>query len=507
MAEHDFPYTEYESGGCSLGCMMRCMHRVGVKLAFNNGMLELLDKNNFVLDSVKILWAESATYDDDNRPIKAYLISAGTRNNFLVVQNGNGEETLITIPYAETAKYTVDGDEINAFIKGFAIDGDQVRITLGNGNSLLYTIPYATKAFTDVNSKPLTTYAAELAVAGNDIVLKDGMGTVINTITVHYSERAAADENGNNIRESYANSLQTGTQTLKLISKSGDILSEITCPYSTTAARDLNGNEFLHDYAESLVVDNDGKRLDLLAHDGTLLSAVTVPWATLALDAQNAIERVEIVGDQIVFTTYGGVVTRCTIPYSIRALKDNASNEITKTYVHNVVQDPVTGEISFYDAENNVLCSFVPNSRIALYDDHNNYLADFIKNVAWDSQNKYVKVTNGQSQVTSFVVEYAQAAWKDDLTPVGNIIKNVYVKTLFIEEDNEGRYNLVALNGEGSEIHRLILPELVGAADGGIVVNNHQLSLTNEVQSRIYDFTYNALDEEIEVSVHTLTEP
>lgn len=507
MAEHDFPYTEYESGGCSLGCMMRCMHRVGVKLAFNNGMLELLDRNNFVLDSVKILWAESATYDDDNRPIKAYLISAGTRNNFLVVQNGNGEETLITIPYAETAKYTVDGDEINAFIKGFAIDGDQVKVTLGNGTSLLYTIPYATKAFTDVNSKPLTTYAAELAVAGNDLVLKDGMGTVINQITVHFSERAAADENGANIRENYAASLITGSTTLKLMSKANDLLSEITVPYSTSALQDTNGNLFLHDYAETLTVDNDGKRLDLLAHDGTLLSAVTVPWATLSLDAQNAIERVEIVGDEIVFTTYSGVVTRCTIPYSIRALNDNASNEITKTYVHNVMQDAVTGEISFYDAEENVLCALTPNSRIAMYDDHNNYLADYIKSVAWDSQNKYVKVTNGQNAVTSFVVEYAQAAWKDDLTPVGNIIKNVYVKTLFIELDNENRYNLVALNGEGSEIHRLILPELVGAAAGGIEVNNHQISLTTEVKDRIYDFDYVAEDERLDISTHVLTTP
>ena len=498
---HDYPYTDHS---CSMGCFMGMCHKAGVKLAFVGDMLQLLDKNNFVLSSVKIDVATTAIKDEDGNYIRAYIIDAGTREDTVVLTKGNGDEIVITVPYAEKARYDMNGHELNDYVIGLSTAGDKLVVTRGDNVTYELTIPYATKALQDVNEKYLTTYAASLEVSGNDLILRDGMGTIINQITVHYAERATSDENGNNIRETYANDLQVGTTTVKLISKAGDLLSEITVPYATSSLKDTDGNLFLHDYAETLVVDNDGKRLDLLAHDGTLLSAVTVPFSTLSTDATNALERVEVVGDQIVFTTYGGVVTRITVPYAIRALNDGESNEIAETYVHNVIQDAVTGEISFYDAKGNVLCSFTPNCRIAMYDDANNYLQDYIKTLVFDNQSKYLIATHGSGVADSIRIDYATAAWTDD---INNIIKNVYVKTLFIEEDNEGRWNLVALNGEGSEIHRLILPELVGAADGGIVVSNHQISLTNEVQSRIYDFTYNALDEEIEVSVHTLTEP
>ena len=502
---HEYPYTSYEDGcGCNMGCFMGMCHRAGVKLAVVGDSLQLLDKNNFVLSQVKIAIAQSALKDELGNNITAYIIDAGTRENTVVFTKGNGDEIVITVPYAEVAKYDKSGNEIDDYIIDVQAVGDTLAITRGDGVTYSVTCPYATKAFTDVNSKPLTTYAASMEVSGNNVILKDSMGTVISTITVHFAERAAADENGNNIRESYASVLQAGTTTIKLIAKSGDILSEITVPYATSALKDTNGNEFLKDYAESLVVDNDGKRLDLLAHDGTLLSAITVPFSTLSTDATNAIERAEIVGDQLILTTYGGVVTRLTIPYAIRALNDNDSNEITKTYVHNVIQDPVTGEITFYDAEGTALCSLIPRARIAEYDTYNNLIADYIKTLVYDAQNDYLVVTHGTGTSETIVIQYATKALKDTQ---GNIIKNVYHKTLFIELDNENRYNLVGLNGEGSEITRLVLPELTSAADGGIVVNNHQISLTNEVQSRIYDFTYNAVDEEIEVSVHTLTEP
>lgn len=500
---HDFPYTEYESGGCqNLGCMMRMCHKVGVKLAFNNGVLELLDRANHVISTVQIAYAESAATDLNGNPIIAYLISAGIRDKFLVLRNGNGQETILTIPYAETAKYTEDGDEINSFIKGFAIDGDQVRITLGNGTSLVYTIPFATKAATDINDKALTSYAAGIAVSGNDIILTDGQGRTINQITVHFAETAAADEAGNNIRDNYASKLQAGTTTLKLFSKSNELLSEITCPFSTTSHQDEDGNLFLHDYAEKIQINLDGKKLDLLAHDGTLLSSTLVPFSTLSTDATNAIERAEIIGNQLVLTTYGNQITRLEIPWALKAGADRLNNPIDESYVADVRQDAVTGVISFYAMDGSVLAELTPSSCVAEYDTFDNLIGDFIKTLVFDNQSKYLVATHGTGVADSIRIEYATSAWKDD---IGNIIKNVYHKTLLIEEDNEGRWNLVGLNGEGSEITRLILPELTAAVGSGLVINQHNISLTNEVKERIYDFDYISADERLDISTHVLT--
>ena len=448
---HEYPYTSYEDG-CNMGCFMGMCHRAGVKLAVVGDSLQLLDKNNFVLSQVKIAIAQSALKDELGNNITAYIINAGAREDTVVFTKGNGDEIVVTVPFATTARYDKSGNEIDDYIIDVQAVGDNLAITRGDGVTYTVTCPYATKAFTDVNNKPLTTYAASMEVSGNNVILKDGMGTVISTITVHFAERAAADENGNNIRESYAAVLQAGTTTVKLIAKSGDILSEITVPYSTSSLKDTNGNEFLKDYAESLVIDNDGKRLDLLAHDGTLLSSITVPFSTLSTDATNAIERAEIVGDQLVLTTYAGVVTRLTIPYAIRSLNDGDSNEITKTYVHNVVQDPVTGEITFYDAEGTALCALTPRARIAEYDTYNNLIADYIKTLVFDNQSDYLVATHGDGTTDTIVVNYATKAWKDTQ---GNIIKNTYVAFLANVVDNEGEWVLVAYNGEGSEIFRL----------------------------------------------------
>lgn len=451
---HDFPYTEYESGGCcnNLGCMMSMCHRVGVSLAFNNGVLELLDRANHVISTVQIAYAETAAKDINDNPIIAYLISAGVRDKFLVLRNGNGNETILTIPYAEMAKYTEDGVELSSLLKSVEITGDQVKVTSADNNEILLTIPFAVKARTDVNDKALTTYAAGIAVSGNDIILTDGQGNIINTITCHYSERAAADENGNNIRESYASSLIAGSTTLKLISKAGDVLSEITVPYSTSALQDTNGNLFLHDYAETLTVDNDGKRLDLLAHDGTLLSAVTVPWSTLALDAQNAIERVEIVGNEIVFTTYGGVITRLTCPYSVKSLRDGNNNEISKTYIADVQQNNLTGEITFYDSEGTAIVAITPNSAHATYDSYDNLIADYIKTVVYDNQNDYFVFTTGTGETTSIVCGYSDKAYKDLRN---NAIHDTYIAFVSNVQDNDNRWCLVFYNGEGSEKFRI----------------------------------------------------
>lgn len=499
---HEYPFTDYSDDSMNCGMFMGLCAKAGVKLAIVGENLQLLDKCNHVLSSVKIDIAQSAIKDQNGTNLTAYLINAGTREQTLVFTKGDGQEVVIRVPWAEVAKMDPNGQEINDYAYSLSTQGDNLIITRGDGVTYALTIPFSTKSQTDINNKPLTTYGASLEVSGNDVILRDGMNNIISTIRVHWADRAAADENGANLRENYAATLQAGTTTLKLLSKSGDTLSECTCPYSTMSLTDTNGNPFLSDYAESLVIDNDGKRVNLLAHDNTLLSSITVPFSTLSSDASNAIERVEVVGNEVVFTTYAGQITRVQIPYSLKSLADKLGNDITETYIANVVQNPVTGELEFYAEDGTIIAQFVPQSRVAEYDTYDNLIADYIKTLVFDSQSKYLIATHGDGTSDSIRIEYSTMSWKDD---IGNIIKNVYVKTLYIEENLDGEFCLVGLNGEGSEICRVILPELTANVGSGLVINAHQISLTQEVKDRIYDFTYVPASERLDITTHVLT--
>lgn len=418
---HEYPYTCYED---DCGFMCHLLMKAGVKLATVGNKLQLLNKNNFVLSEVTVSYAETAAKDTEGNNISAYLISAGASGNTLVVTNGAGTDYAITIPYATKAEYDTENQKLTSYLRNFTLDGNQVKVTLGDGSSYNLTIPFATIARTDVAGKTLTSYAASLVVDGNKLVLKNGNGNTINEITVPYATNAG------------------------------------TADVAEKAENDLNGNAILSNYAGSLKANASTIELD--AKDGTKLSEITVPFATLATDATNAVETVQIVGNEIVFTTYGGIIVRCTIPYSLKALGDKEGNDITETYVANVVQDPVTGEINFYAEDGSTICSLTPSARVAEYDTYDNLIADYIKTLVFDNQSDYLVATHGDGTVDSIVINYSNTAWKDTQD---NIIKNVYVKNLVNEADGNGQWVIVAYNGSNQEIFRFIVHAEIAEKD------------------------------------------
>ena len=443
MAKYKYPYSDFHE--LNLDYILRlCRESLGIGLKVMDKQLWLVNDLDEPLSKVTISYATAAKYSDGGNDIDTFLISAGTDNDALVFTNGKGEATVINVPKAQKAVTDVNGKELVTYMARLQVTGDQFRVTLGNGDTYDLTCPYSVKASTDVNSKDLTTYAASIGVSGNNVVLYDSMGRTLNTITVHYAEVAENDLDSDPIKSNYAHSLTTGTRTLKLVAKDGTLLSEVTCPYAVISTTDEDGNAFLSDYAELLVVD--GNRIGVEAHDGTRLSTITVPFATLSTDATNAIESVQVSGDQIIFTTYGGVQTAITCPYSIKALKDNLSNEITKTYVANVTNNTATGEITFYDAEGAVIVSMIPQLDKAIHDSYNNLIADYIKEILVDTNSNYVTVVHGTGNSESIIINYSTHAWKDTNN---NVIKNFYISYLECVEDiQDGHYKIVASDGD-----------------------------------------------------------
>lgn len=442
---HDFPYTDFHE--LNLDYLFRCCGRgLGLRLDLQGDYLRLVNQKNEVVSQVKVHYSDTALTDVDGRPIQTYIFSAGVAGDAIVFTHGDNTTTTITIPYADKAKTDVQGKDLLDYVYSLSIAGDKLRVTAGDATIYELTIPFATKAATDVNEKDLTTYAASLSVLGDKLVLLDSMGRQLSEITVPYATRALNDGAGDEIEASYADKLQAGTTTVKLLAKDGTLLSEITVPFATEA-----------DHADE------------------------ADHATVATDATNAVEQVTISGDQMIFTTFGGQQYAITAPYAVKAQKDDLGNVIKSTYVASVTSDPNNGELTFLDATGNVIVTLVPTLDKAIHDSYNNLIADYIKQVAVDPNSNYVTVTHGTGVSESLTINYSTHAWKDTNN---NVIKNTYITYLeCIEDVVDGHYKLVAYDGDNprAELFRTELISYMAQCDineraltsytGGVVVD------------------------------------
>lgn len=468
---HEYPYTDFHE--INLDYILRLAREsMGLHLTVENDNLQLVNACGCTISDVTITYAEKALKDTRGNKIDAYVLTTGTDASHLILTHGDGTIDTITIPFATKAEKDVNGRDLITYAQRIDVVGDKLDVVFGNGEVYEITVPYAVKASTDEDGKNITTYAATLAAVGNKIVLSDAKGRVLNEVTVPYAVIASKDDDGDMIVNTYGAALTTGTTTVQLRSKENDVLSEITVPYATTALQDTDGNAFLSDYAESLVIDGDGKRLGLEAHDGTRLSTVTPPFASLATDATNAVESVSIVGDQMIFTTYGGQSFTITCPYAVKAQKDDLGNVIKTTYVADVVNDTETGEITFLDATGAEIVSLLPTVNKATHDSYNNLIADYVKAIVNTTGSNYLTVTHGTGTVDSITVHYSETAWKDTNN---SVIKNTYITYMeCIEDVEDGHYKLVCYDGDTpkAELFRIELLAYAAQCD----VNGRELT-------------------------------
>lgn len=506
---HEYPYTTYFH---DIDKMCNMCKKLGYRLEVSGDYLKLIDAKGNVISNVQISYAEKALTDVDGKAIRSYLFEASTGETTLVFQKGDGSTTTLTIPYATKAKEDVYGVNLTSYLKTVQISGDKVHFTNGDGTSYELTMPYAIKASKDENGKQIDTYAATMAVDGNNIVLKDSENRELARITAPYALKALGDADGDTITTTYGATLETGTTTVTMKAKDGSVLSTITVPYATKALTDTQGNAFLSDYAEKIVVDGDGRRIGLEAHDGTRIATITVPFATLATDATNAIKTISVVGDQLIFTTHGGVSYSITVPYAVKAQKDDNGNTIKTTYIANVDNNPNTGALRFYDAVGNIIATLTPTVTRATEDSLGNFIYDYIQSVVADPQSDYIVFTHGDGDTDTITVPYSLRAWKDSL---GQPIQNTYISNITIEEDEEepGKFYLTGWNGDipKAKIVEIPLEDLVSGL--GALAYKDNVTLTGgTLPSKAADtyvqstLTYNASTEELTFTPGTFTE-
>ena len=445
---HGYPYTDFHE--MNLDYIMDLARRtMGLHLVVEGDYLYMRNANGDDISKVTISYAEKALKDVHDNDIDMYFIQATTDATHVILTRGNSQAVALTIPYATKAKEDVNGNDITSYVKGVGVSGNKINVTFGDGTNYQFTVPFATKAENDKNGKDLTTYLANVTVSGDQLVFTDGAGIITANITVPYAVKAENDVDGDAIKTNYGHSLVTGTTTVLLKDKVGGTLSEITVPYAVMALSDDDGNVFKSDYGYHLAVY--GSKIGMDAHDGTKLNEITVPFATLATDASNAFETVVLSGDKVKFITYGGTSYEITVPYAVKALKDDLGNTLSETYIANAVNDPLTGKITFYAQDGSVIAEMTPTVDKAVHDSFNNTIADYIKTIVTSPNSDYMTVTHGTGETDSIIIEYSTRAWKDTY---GNIIGNVYIKSLAFETVNGISY-LVAYNGELSELFRL----------------------------------------------------
>ena len=446
---HGYPYTDFHELNLDY-ILSLCRSSMGLHLEQADKFLKLVNAQGDEISKLQIYYAQTALQDDIGNNIDAYIIRSAVSGDNLVFTRGNGEAITITVPYAVKAAKDIRNNDILDYIKNISVTGTDLIVTNGNNDSYAITVPYAVKAKEDVNGKDITTYVADITTGNDKLIVKDSTGNIIREITVPYAVKAKEDINGEDIAATYGALLTTDVTTVSLRSKDNTILSTITVPYAVKALSDTQGNEFLSDYGYNLAVD--GNKVALEAHDGSMLNEITVPFSVLATDATNAIESVQISGDEIVFTTYGGQATRITVPYAVKALKDSLNNTLTETYIANAVNDPNTGKITFYAQDGSIIAEMIPTVDSAVHDAVGNVIADYVKTIVVDNQSNYVTVTHGTGVTDTLVINYANKAWKDTYD---NVIGNTYIRRLACEQDAQtGHYVIVAYNGELSELFR-----------------------------------------------------
>lgn len=434
---------------------------MGLHLEQTGKFLKLVNAQGDEISKLQIYYAETALKDDIGNNIDAYIITGGINGDNLILTKGNGEIVTITIPYAVKASKDVNNVDLTSYIHNLSVTGDKLVITYGNGVTYDITVPYAVKASQDENGKAITTYVAELTTGNDKLIVKDGDNNILSEITIPYAVKASKDDLGEDITATYGALITTDVTTISLRSKDNTILSTITVPYAVKALSDNQGNEFLSDYGYHLATN--GNKVAIEAHNGSTLNEITVPFAVLATDATNAIETVQISGDDIVFTTYGGTAIRITVPYAVKALKDNLNNTLSETYIANAVNDPLTGKITFYAQDGSIIAEMIPTVDSAVHDAVGNVIADFVKTVVTDPNSNYVTVTHGTGVVDTLTIHYATKAWKDTYD---NVIGNTYIRRLACEVDTDtAHYMLVAYNGELSELFRIELRAYMAQVD------------------------------------------
>ena len=270
-------------------------------LTAENDAVCLRDSMGRLLNSITVPYATKALNDVDGDAIKstyAGVLTTGTTTVILKAKDGTVLNT-ITVPFATEASHSVNSDlatvatDCTNAIETVAISGDYIVFTTYGGQAFSIQAPFAVKAQKDDLGNVLkTTYVAGVTndAQTGKLQFRDAMGNIIVEL-LPTVDTAVHDDYGNAIAD-YVKTIVASSNSDYITVTHGDgDVDTITVHYSDTAWKDTNGNVIKNTYIKSLAVEedvNDG-HYKLVAYNGDTPQAELFRIDIVAYSAQTDI--------------------------------------------------------------------------------------------------------------------------------------------------------------------------------------------------------------------------
>ena len=510
MAIHEFPYTEYANN--LNNCLYNMCCRAGIKLAVVGDSLQLLDKCNFVLSSVKISQADIALKDIHGHNIDDYVYSVITRDNSLVIVDGNGNEYTLNIPYATEANHAVSADNAtnaasatNATNAVHATSADTatnatnaVNATNASHATSADSATNATNAVNATNAGHATSADSATNATNAATATNAGHATSADTAT-----KATQDASGNVITHKYVSRIELNSQTGEIAFYAADnsLISQII-PIAQVATEDDEGN-IISNYIKSIIFDNQSNYLVVVHGDGTTETIVinysntawkdtagniiknsyfksvnivydndNEPWLVFYNGENSEIGRIQVVAQSANYAAEAGhaltadnAVHATSADYALDATHatsadtaTNATNAVNATNAaHATTADSATAADSATSATNadyayqSGYASDAAHADTAMNDEDGYEISRYYANNLTARGNNLVLKAKDGTTLSALTTPYATKATGDES---GNNIKDNYAASL--EVDNNS--NLILKNKNGTALTTLASP-------------------------------------------------
>lgn len=243
-------------------------------------------------------YATKASTDTNGKDITTYAATLTSESKKLCLRDSQGRLlSRVTAEYALEAQSAEEADlatnATNA-IQSVTIDGNTIKFTTYGGTETVITCPYAVKANKDdLGNVIKTTYVASVVNDAQTGKLKflDAMGNTIVELLPTVDK--AAHDSYNNLIADYIKAIAVSAQSNYVTVTHGTgTVESLTIHYSEVAWKDTNGNVIKNTYVKRMEIEEDPADSNvfyIIAYNGDTPEAETfrMKLVTVSYDATN----------------------------------------------------------------------------------------------------------------------------------------------------------------------------------------------------------------------------
>lgn len=243
-------------------------------------------------------YATKASTDVNGKDLTTYAATLTSESKKLCLRDSQGRLlSQITAEYALEAQSAEEADlatnATNA-IQSVTIDGNTIKFTTYGGTETVITCPYAVKANKDdLGNVIKTTYVASVVNDAQTGKLKflDAMGNTIVELLPTVDK--AAHDSYNNLIADYIKTIAVSAQSNYVTVTHGTgTVESLTIHYSEVAWKDTNGNVIKNTYVKRMEIEEDPANSNvfyIIAYNGDTPEAETfrMKLVTVSYDATN----------------------------------------------------------------------------------------------------------------------------------------------------------------------------------------------------------------------------